>query len=337
MLYLFKFSFVIIRFGLSLVLVRKKAKQDAIDYLHRMEESLDGKFDDATFKKVIKSHSVFLPIVNNAFTLLHGRTTNAVERERSINYFICSSIFDNFFDDKLLPVDQIESLTFQPKQFIPSTFDERVFLQAHLFLLNGMKDTKDYFVVLRKEFDAQAASMQQFDEKISNEQIKHITFEKGGNAVLMCRYYLDTEPTKQEEECWYQLGTMIQLSNDLFDIYKDLQQNIQTLAVRCTDAYSMEKFFLEQVNDIKKNIATFPYSSNRKLTFSISMAATYVLGLTAIDQLKRLQGKSATLPMFKTLPRKALIVDMEKPANILRWIKFVYQHGKLLPTSIQVS
>jgi len=301
-----------------------------------MEEKFREKFDDATFKKVVKSHSVFLPIVNDAFALLHGRETNVIEQERSINYFICSSVFDNFFDDKLLTVDQIESITFNPNRFIPATFDEKVFLQAHLFLLNGMKDTKDYFVVLRKEYEAQSASMKQFNNAISDEEIRNITFEKGGNAVLMCRYYLDLDPTTEEEECWYLLGTMIQLSNDLFDIYKDLHQNIQTLAVRCTDAYSMEKFFMEQVNGIRKNIATLPYSSNRKLQFSISMAATYVLGLTAIDQLKRLQANSAKLPSFKTLQRKELIVDMENPMNIWRWIKFIYQHGKLLPTSKQV-
>lgn len=336
MLYLFKFSFIIIRFGLSLVSVRKKAKQQTIAYLQRMEETLDGKFDDATFKKVVKSHSVFLPIVSDAFTLLHGRKTNSMEQERSINYFICSSIFDNFFDEKLLPVDQIESITFRPEQFVPSTFDEKAFLQAHLFLLNGMKDRKDYFNVLRNEFVAQAASIKQFNKTISNKEIEEITFEKGGNAVLMCRYYLDTEPTKEEEECWYQLGTMIQLSNDLFDIYKDLLQNIQTLATRCTNVYEIEKTFLHQVNGLRKNIATLPYSNSRKLAFSISMASTYTLGLVAINQLKKLQGRSATLPMFKTLPRMALIVDMEKPSNIWRWIKFVYQHGKLLPTSKQV-
>ena len=337
MLYLFKFSFIIIRFGLRLVFVRKRAEKQAIVYLHGIEEKLQGKFDEATFKKVVKSHSVFLAIVNDAFTLLHGRKTNAGEQERSINYFICSSIFDNFFDEKLLAVDQIESITFQPKQFSSTTFDQKAFLQAHLFLLNGMQDTKDYFIVLRKEFEAQSASMKQFDKAISNEEIQDITFEKGGNAVLMCRFYLDVQPTKEEEECWYQLGTMIQLSNDLFDIYKDLQHNNQTLAVRCTDAYTMEKLYLKQVYAMKKNIASLPYDESSKHTFSISMAATYALGLMGIDQLKKLQHGSTQLPSLKSLPRESLIIDMEKPMNIWRWIKFVYHFGKLSYTSKQVS
>jgi len=329
MLYFFKFCFIVIRFGLRLVWVRKRAIKQAMTYVEQIEKKLQGKFDAATFKKVVKSHSVYLAIVNDAFTLLHGRTTSAIEQERSIHYFICSSLFDNFFDNQQLTLAQIEAITFQPHHFQPTSFDESAFLQSHLFLLNGMKDTTEYLGVLRKEFDAQVASMEQFDSAITNQAIEHITFEKGGNAVLMCRYYLDIIPTKEEEACWYLLGSMIQLSNDLFDIYKDLQENIQTLANRTVDAHAMQSFYLRQVNSMKQKIQLLPYSATRKEAFSISMAATYTLGLVAIRQLKQIQGNLKSLPALAHLPRKQLIVDMEKPKNICYWIKFLYRHGKL--------
>jgi hypothetical protein len=308
---------------------RNQGKKHSIAILSKIEASLNGKFDAATYKKIVNSHSLYLPIVNDAFALLHGRITNTSEQLRSINYFICSSLFDNFWDDKTHTPEQIEAITFSPHQYQASSFDEKAFLQSHTFLLAQMQDTTAYLQVLRNEFNAQKASMQQFDAAITNETIQHITFEKGGNAVLMCRYYLDVQPTKPEEECWYLLGTMIQLSNDLFDIYKDLQQQIETLPVRCTNAYQMEIFFLQQVNKMKQNINGLPYSKQQKFAFSLSMAATYCLGLTAIEQLKKLQGNATTLPNFTTLPRKALIVDMEKPAVTWQWIKLVYKHTKL--------
>ena len=337
MFYFFNFCFTITRFGISLLLVRKKAGKQAADYLHQLEHQFGGEFDEETFKKIVKSHSIYLTIVNDAFTLLHGRKTTLLEQERSINYFICSSLFDNFFDDKILTLTEIESITFQSENYEPKRFDEKVSLRAHYFLLNDMKLVTDYLKILRREFEAQVASMNQFDTSISDEEIKRITFEKGGNAVLMCRYYLDIAPTKEEEECWYQLGTMIQLSNDLFDIYKDVNAGIQTLATRCKNAASIECMFLQQINNMRKNIESLPYSKSNKQTFSISMAATYSLGLVAIEQLKRLQDSAAQLPSFNSLPRKLLIVDMEKPSNIWRWLKFVYQYGKLLSTSKQVS
>ena len=332
MFYFFKFCFIAVRFAIRLLRVRKKAQQQATEYLHALEEKFSGKFDDATFSKVVKSHSLYLSIVNDAFTLLHGRTTTAIEQERSINYFICSSVFDNFFDDKILSLPEIESITFQSETYTPQRFDEKVSLQAHFFLMNGMKDKAEYIQVLRNVFEAQAASVKQFDESISNEEIKHITFEKGGNAVLMCRYYLDVVPTKAEEQCWYSLGTMIQLTNDLFDIYKDLQQNIQTLPVRCVDAYAMEEFYLLQVSKMKQQIEQLPYSKNRKQLFSITMAATYTIGLMPIYQLKKIQQNLPQLPPLRSLPRKALIVDMEKASNIFQWVKFIYKYGKLSAT-----
>lgn len=329
MLYFFRFWFNVILFGIRLVQRRSLGKKHSSAVLHQIEQSLNGKFDAVTYKKVVKSHSVYLPIVNDAFTLLHGRKTNEEEQFRSIQYFICSSLFDNFWDDKTHTPEQIEAITFSPLQYTANTFDEKTFLHAHTFLLAQMLDTTAYLQVLRNEFNAQKASMQQFNKDISNQTIQHITFEKGGNAVLMCRHYLDVQPTNSEEECWYLLGTMIQLSNDLFDIYKDLQQNIQTLPTRCTNAYEMETFFLAQVNKMKQNIAGLPYNQQQKFAFSLSMAAAYCLGLTAIEQLKKLQNNQPKLPNFTDLPRKVLIVDMEKTATIWQWIKLVYTHSKI--------
>ena len=317
------------RFGLRLISVRRRAKRDATEYLHKVEARLGWSFDAPTFHKIVKSHSVYLPIVNDAFTALHGRYTTEIEQERSIHYFTCSSLFDNFLDDRLLTLEQVENIVFHAGEYEAASFDERAFMESQAFVLIGMKEKDAYALVARKVFDAQLASLKQFDVSISNEKIQEITFAKGGNSVLLCRYYLDINPTKEEEQCWYLLGTMIQLSNDLFDIYKDTQQNIQTLATRCIDAYAIEKIFLEQVNKMRGCIHSLPYSKTRKQHFSIAMAATYSLGLVAIAQLKTLQGSEKTLPSFGSLPRKALIIDMEKPKNIWLWLKFVYRYAKL--------
>ena len=329
MLYFFRFCFTIIIFGVRLVLVRRKALHQASLILRKMEQQYGGVFDDATFKKVTKSYSVWLPSVLDSFTALHGRKSTPVEQERSVHYFICSSLFDNFFDDKLLSIPEIEAITFDPRNFIARDFNEKAFLHSHLLLLNAMTDTIDYLNVLRHEFHAQVESMQQFDVNITDEQIKDITFEKGGNAVLMCRYYLDVNPSVEEEHCWYQLGILIQFSNDLFDIHKDLQDGIQTLAIRCTDAYAIEKMYVEQVKELQQNIAKLPFRKDIKTNFSIVMASAYALGLTAIENLKLIQGNNNQLPDLKTLSRKHLIIDMEKPVAIFKWLQQVYKHGKL--------
>ena len=329
MKYFFRFISISVQFGIRMVWVRYKAENQATAYLHSIEEKQHGNFDAATFKKIVKSHSVYLPIVNDAFTALHGRYTTKKEQERSIHYFICSSLFDNFWDEKSLTIEQLKKISFDSKNYSANLFDEKVFVESHLYLLNEVKDKTAYQIVSEKTFAAQEASLQQFNENISNEQIATITFEKGGTAVLLCRYYLDIDASVAEENCWFYLGSIIQLSNDLFDIYKDINDGIETLATRCTDAYAMEKFFLERLNLLKENIKSLSFSESKKQRFSIAMAATTVLGLVAIERLKSIQKSSDYLPDFTTLQRKKLIVDMENPFNIFSWLKLLYVHAKL--------
>lgn len=145
----------------------------------------------------------------------------------------------------------------------------------------------------------------------------------------ICKYYLDVDASEAETAIWYRLGAFIQLCDDLFDIYFDVPAGINTLATRCTNAYAMEAFFLGLIKDMQERIRSIPVSKARREKFAIAMAGIYSLGLVAIEQLKRLQGQSAQLPQFANLPRKTMIVDMERFGNMWRWFKFVYKYGKL--------
>jgi hypothetical protein len=328
-MYWLRFIFIATKFSFRLPAIRKQASIDATKHLHEVEERLGGKFDDFTFNKIVKSHSLYLHIVNDSFTALHGRFTNNNEQLRSINYFTCSSVFDNFWDNKTHTLEELKAISFQPETYQPKTFDDRAFLESHLLLKNYVKDKVAYENISQKVFLAQQLSLKQFDKDITNETIQHITFEKGGNSVLLCRYYLDIQPTKEEEQCWYLLGTMIQLTNDLFDTYKDLQHNSYTLATRCTNVYEVENIYLNQIAQLKHCITQLPYKKTRKRYFSIIIASTYTLGLVAIEQLKKIQSNDASMPDLRYLPRKVLIIDMEKFSNVWLWVKLIFKYGKL--------
>jgi hypothetical protein len=329
MLYFFRFIYTIFHSRIRLKLVRKRAAKQAERLLGGLETKFNGKFDDKTYHKIVKSYSLYLPLVTDTFTFLHGRYNNLKEQEKNIHYFICSSLFDNFWDDKSLNTDQLEQISFDSARYTAQSFAERVFITSKLFLENVVKDKEAYKKVCRQLFEAQKNSLLQFDKNIPDADIENITFEKGGNAVLLCRYYLDINATRAEEDCWYYLGSLIQLSNDLFDIFKDLNDHIQTLATRCTNAYAMEDFFLTRLQMLKTSIKHLPFPKKRKQYFSILIIATACLGLVAIAQLKRVQGDYDKLPPLKKLPRKALIIDMELFSNVYRWLKLIYTHARL--------
>ncbi len=69
--------------------------------------------------------------------------------------------------------------------------------------------------------------------------------------------------------------------------------------------------------------------NKKKLEFAINMSIIPAFGQIAINQLKLLQLNNNTLPNFKNVKRKDLIIDMEKNINIIRLIQYAYKNGKL--------
>ncbi|BAV06348.1 hypothetical protein SAMN05421788_1076 [Filimonas lacunae] len=329
MRYFCRFWLTVLRLAVSIINSRRKETARANKLLAQVEEKLGGTFAPATRKKIAVSYGIYNPMICDVFTRLHGRLTNNAEKEKLIHYFICSSLFDDFTDYDTITLEQLNAISFHPGEYQPTTFDEKAFLQSHLLLRNYVKDKTTYLDINKALYKAQLASKKQYQSQLPQEDIQQITFTKGGYSVLLCRHYLDINATKVEEECWYRIGTIIQLTNDLFDIYKDLQDQITTLPNSMTNAYAFEQFFMQQVTQMKAYIQQLPYSKGLKQQFALSMAGIYAFGFIAIQQLKNIQGNLLQLPDLQTIPRKALIVDMEKKKNLNQWFRFTYKYGRL--------
>jgi len=300
----------------------------ATDYLRKIELQFNGRLDDFTFHKIVNSYAIYNPMMCDAFSLLHGRLTNRQEKERMLHYFICSSLFDNFCDRDALTVKQLNDISFNTELYHAERFDEKLFLHSHVLLRDYVRDKQYYNEVTHKLFDVQQRSAKQFDEGITDEELEAITFMKGGYSVLLCHFYMDEEATAEEQQCWYRIGSIIQLTNDLYDIYKDIQDGSQTLANRMRNAYAFNEFFLGIVGNMKKEIEALPCPASVKRSFAVSMMGICAFGLIALQQLQQVQGTAFELPDFQTLPRKSLIIDMEKLSNLWKWMRLVYHHSK---------
>ena len=323
-MHFFRFIYILIYRAFYILFQKKKEAAYGTAYLKKLEDDFGERFDDRTFKKIIFYYSLIVPAIYDAFLSLHGRRTNNFEKERLLKYFICSSIFDNFFDRKEITDEEIYQITFNSNQYSPKSFNERISLHCHLEILNFVKDKEDYLKVLKLEYDAQVNSRKQFDETITYKEIEAITLSKGGNAVLLCSFYLDINSSISELNCWYKLGNAIQLVNDLFDIYKDLQTGLQTIPNRVKNVKELKKYFNNFITNLKQQILEIEVEESKKIDLIISLMGICALGLVAIEQLEIIQNKNETLPDLKTLSRKDLIIDMEKFSNIWLWLKTVY-------------
>lgn len=328
MYYFFWFWFQVTGRAACIIRSRKKETSRAAALLERIEKTHDGRFNPATGRKIAVSYGIYNPMICDAFAGLHGRRTTEEEKDRYIHYFICSSLFDDFTDYELITEQRLRSISFNPAHE-PKGFDEKVFLGAHRLLRDFVRQKDAYDELSRRLFTAQLESKKQYHNTLDAEELRSVTFRKGGYSVLLCRFYLDAEAGTAEEDCWYTIGTLIQLTNDLYDIHKDLTDQIATPANSMTDAYAFESFFKKQIGLMKDAIKKLPYPPKRLRAFSLQMAGIYAFGLIALHQLKKIQDGRGTLPDLHALDRKALVVDMEKISNLALWFRFTYHYARL--------
>jgi hypothetical protein len=239
------------------------------------------------------------------------------------------SVYDDFFDDKTLTLEQIDSIFYHPEEYTAQTFFEKVFIYTHTRLLNDVADKIQYFKDFEGLHIAQKDSLEQFNPAVSDEALLSITTRKGGYCLLMCRHYLDTPYLPEADTTWYALGGVIQLTNDLYDIYKDIQEGIITLAIRAKQHEAICALYHKHAQALNESIRQLPVKSKRKSDLSIILNVIAAFGYVALDNLARLQGNNATLPAFESLARKELIIDMEKNTNRFKLLKFTFQNAEL--------
>ncbi len=302
----------------------KKTEKKGIQFIHLIEAKYNGKIDKAAINKAAKFQSIQQHLINDQFTGLYGRTTNEYEQVSNRLYFIMSGLYDDIVDQKLLSESELDLLFEYPENANQANSKERLLASIHLKLLYRVNEIDKYKEVLKKIHQAQKDSIKQFDESISLEDILSITKRKGGFSLLMCRHYLNLNSSKHMDDCWFNLGGVIQMTNDLFDIYKDLQDGIYTFANTAKSYESVKVLFDQQVEIFKYTVKSLDYIASKKQKLLIQLSIIPAFGYLALENLRIIQNGKSTLPDLKLLDRKKLIIDMENPANIVKLLKHSY-------------
>ncbi len=328
-MYFINFIYYIVKIVYTALTKLKQSSRWAKAYLHKIELDFNGKFDQQLVEKVARYQSVQLHFVANSFTKLHGRLNTEKEVERNILFFLMSVLYDEIIDEHLMDEETLNELFNQPELANPANFNEQVLVYIHQKLLNEVTDKQSYWNALQKTHQAQKDSNKQFDDNTSIEEIIDITKRKGGYTLLMCRHYLNDSSNDLIDQCWYKLGGLIQMTNDLFDTYKDTVNGINTFATKLKNIESIAAIYNEQQTALNENIKRLPFDEKKKIEFAINMSIIPAFGHIALSQLKQLQSNSKDLPNFKNVKRKSLIIDMEKNINIIRLIRYSFKFGKL--------
>lgn len=189
------------------------------------------------------------------------------------------------------------------------------------------ENLEQFKLFMHRVFNVETAGRQQpATEKgaLASSDLEKITAEKGGFSVLLFRRVLSHPLSPEEQEAVFQFGYLVQLCDDIFDLWHDRQAGTRTLATfwgERNDIAGLSRIFEGQVAAVKDALDKI---GRPKVTLPLlagpgpaKAAIHFLVAITRVclRHYADLQKKRGTLPLDN---RAAMVVDMEKWSNRLR-------------------
>ncbi len=301
------------------------------ELLNKIDLKGDGTIDAEDLKKINSYYGLGVPaILGESFCTLRGYKMTNNERECSTLSGALTGLFDDLFDKNKTDNKLIEQLLNYPDSFVPINDNQKLSLEIYKLFLNKLVNKELSRKFINEIYKVQLDSIKQESNSITNEEIIDITYRKGGYSVLFFRSVYKHNLNNVEYDAFYQLGALMQLGNDIFDVYKDFQNGINTLVTRTEDIKVLRNYFIKEQIKTNNLLINLNYPSKNKILFlnkvSLALSRCYV----CLDQFEKLQNNSNNEFKLSDYSRKELICDMEKPFNILKSLMYFVNNNTLI-------
>lgn len=297
----------------------KKELEPELEPFRRENE---GSLTEAHFKKITSYYAMGVPsILGESLCVLRGFPITLEERLCMSYLGGVSGLLDDLFDESGKSADHLEDFIFSPEELIPATCHEQLLKHFYIKGLSYSSKPEEIKKAAFEVFKAQQMSLDQ-KESASKEQIKDLTFLKGGNSFIYYRLGLSHELYEMEEKMLYQLGGIMQLGNDIFDVWEDTRDGIATIATSTSNLKVLRKYFtaeLEKTHTMLADIGLEAKTEKRfKRMINLALARVYV----CLDQYEALAIKKSGKFNVMNYSRNQLICDMQKPKNQVKAINY---------------
>lgn len=297
-------------------------------YIQNLEQKYEGNFHSGQKEKILNYYGLFIPAVLAAtYKRLYQTTFTEAERKRVTLFGVLTPVGDDLFDIDKLDIDSIQTITYTPHLYQAKHFTAKVACEIQDYLLSHVPDRSAYIDAAKNVFEIQIETLRQLDPAITDVDARNITYAKGGYSVIIYHEVIQKASDALREALFY-VGSLMQFANDLFDLHKDLPDGIQTLPARCNDFKALKAVYYERCLTCNQKIWQLDFDQKEKEKFLIKMHFIISRGLVALDHFIAIENKLGKPLSMHTLSRKELITDMQKPGNILRWLRYLYQMPK---------
>ncbi|HMI79963.1 MAG TPA: hypothetical protein VK484_14285 [Ferruginibacter sp.] len=292
--------------------------------LEKAKKTADGSLDENDHKKITGYYGLAVPaILGEAFCALRGEPMTAKERMASTCQGTMTGLGDDFFDKQRLSEQGVKDFIEKPELFTGNTASEKLFLDFYKTALASAPQPAQMQQQIYKVFQAQLLSKQQDSPGLSYEVIKDITVRKGAESLLYYRTAFEHPLKNGEEKMLYCLGGLMQLSNDIFDVYKDRQSGVSTLVTTATTIKALRFYFSALLQTGKEAAfrSGYPKKNVRQFIRIVSIGI-FSRCYVCLDQLEKNEKKTNGFFDVKAYSRKDLVCDMDTVANKLRSLRY---------------
>jgi hypothetical protein len=297
----------------------KKFKDFVKNYLSEFQKN--GMKLRTDIRKISDYYVPANSLLNDLISILQrGSKLTENEMKKTVYAAILTPIFDDLLDMNMLPVQNQKELFLNTENYTPLIVEDKI---VHDSLLNisklGLLNKTNFEKSKMDVFNSQYESLKQFDTDVSRDVLINILNYKSEAALVFYYCLLDLEYSHEVEKSIRKFARLGQMTNDLFDVYKDYREGIRTYANTCENFEVLERKFLEDSREFCKFTRSLGYPQKQTERYLGVLSVVLGRGLVMVRQLLRLQKKEGKGPLpFDKLPRHEFIGDMEKPINMFR-------------------
>lgn len=295
-------------------------KKNISPYLNDAKKNNDGSIEENDIKKITAYYGLAVPaILGEAFCALRGKKMTGKERLASTCQGAMTGLFDDFFDKQRLSDEGLIAFLINPGTVNANSSNEKLFLHFYTTALANAADPELMQERLYRVYHAQVLSKNQAAPGLSYTEIENITLLKGAESLLFYRTAFGNPMDAKEEKMLYSLGGLMQLGNDIFDVYKDQQQGIHTLVTTSKRTRDLRLFFsaLQQIGYEVAYKTGYPRKNVKNFLRIISLGI-FSRCYVCLDQLEKLEATSGNVFDPSRFGRKDLVCDMDKASNKFR-------------------
>ncbi len=308
-------------FLLKRVLYQKKfLKKELEPELLAFRRKNDGSLTEADFKKLTSYYAMGVPsIFGESLCVLRGYPMS--ENERLCLSYLggISGLLDDLFDEPGKSANHLSDFIHSPENLVPGNTHEKLLKTLYIKGLSYSPHPQKIKITATEVFNAQQMSLSQ-KETQGIPDLRDITFLKGGNSFKYYRLCLANKLQEKEDEMIYQLGGLMQLGNDIFDIRQDTRDGITTLATITSDISLLRENFDRELQKTFTLVDDTAYDASGKKQFKMLISLAIARVFVCLDQFEALISPEGGEFRIKNFSRKQLICDMQKMSNQLKAI-----------------